>query len=69
MFVIGCVVGIVSPAISDGWVDIVLMRLTDAQLSIPLIILAITILTVSRPTPLLGDPRAGAVAGGRSTRA
>jgi peptide/nickel transport system permease protein len=34
-----------------GWLDIILMRLTDAQLSIPLIILAITILTVSRPTP------------------
>ena len=33
-----------------GWVDMILMRLTDAQLSIPLIILAITILGVSRPT-------------------
>src|SRR5690606_20205340 len=32
------------------WVDAVIMRLTDAQLSIPMIILAITILGVSRPT-------------------
>jgi peptide/nickel transport system permease protein len=38
--------------LSGGWVDTILMRLTDAQLSIPLIILAIIILTVSRPTPL-----------------
>ena len=33
-----------------GRTDTVLMRLTDAQLSIPMIILAITILGVSRPT-------------------
>jgi peptide/nickel transport system permease protein len=50
MFLIGSVVGIVS-GYFGRWVDIVLMRITDAQLSIPLIILAITILTVSRPTP------------------
>jgi len=50
MFFIGSIVGIVS-GYFGRWVDIVLMRITDAQLSIPLIILAITILTVSRPTP------------------
>jgi peptide/nickel transport system permease protein len=51
MFLIGSVVGIVS-GYFGGWADVVLMRITDAQLSIPLIVLAITILTVSRPTPI-----------------
>jgi peptide/nickel transport system permease protein len=50
MFVFGCAIGIIS-GYFGGWVDAVLMRITDAQLSIPLIVLAITILTVSRPTP------------------
>lgn len=51
MFAIGSVIGIIS-GYFGGWVDVVLMRITDAQLSIPLIILAITILTVARPTPV-----------------
>lgn len=51
MFVIGSVIGIVS-GYFGRWVDVLLMRITDAQLSIPLIVLAITILTVSRPTPV-----------------
>jgi peptide/nickel transport system permease protein len=51
MFAFGATVGLLS-GYRGGWVDTVLMRLTDAQLSIPLIILAIIILTVSRPTPL-----------------
>lgn len=50
MFAVGAAVGLVA-GYRGGWTDTVLMRLTDAQLSIPLIILAITILTVSRPTP------------------
>jgi peptide/nickel transport system permease protein len=50
MFAIGSAVGIIS-GFFGGWTDVVLMRLTDAQLSVPLIVLAITILTVSRPTP------------------
>lgn len=48
MFLIGCGLGVLS-GYKAGWVDVVLMRLTDAQLSIPLIILAITILGVTRP--------------------
>ena len=51
MFVVGATVGLVA-GYKGGWVDTVLMRLTDAQLSIPLIILAIVILTIARPTPL-----------------
>lgn len=51
MFVIGSIIGIIA-GYFGGWVDVVLMRITDAQLSIPLIILAITILTVARPTPM-----------------
>ena len=51
MFAFGAIVGLLS-GYRGGWVDTVLMRLTDAQLSIPLIILAIIILTVSRPTPV-----------------
>jgi peptide/nickel transport system permease protein len=50
MFVIGSIVGIIS-GYFGRWVDVVLMRITDAQLSVPLIVLAITILTVARPTP------------------
>ena len=52
MFTVGCAIGLVA-GYRGGWTDTILMRLTDAQLSIPLIILAITILTVvpaRRPT-------------------
>ncbi|MER9316213.1 ABC transporter permease [Mesorhizobium sp. M0659] len=49
MFFIGCSLGLYA-GFRGGWVDAVIMRLTDAQLSIPMIILAITILGVSRPT-------------------
>ena len=49
MFVLGCTIGIIS-GYRGGWVDVLLMRITDAQLSIPIIILAITILGVTRPT-------------------
>lgn len=50
MFIIGSAVGIYA-GYRGGWVDVVLMRITDVQMSIPVIILAITILGVSRPTP------------------
>lgn len=49
MFVLGCAIGVIS-GYKGGWVDIVLMRITDAQLSIPIIILAITILGITRAT-------------------
>ncbi len=49
MFVFGAVIGLVS-GYYGGWVDTVLMRITDAQLAVPLIVLAITILTVRRPS-------------------
>lgn len=49
MFIVGCSLGLYA-GFRGGWVDAVIMRLTDAQLSIPMIILAITILGVSRPT-------------------
>ncbi len=50
MFIVGAIVGIVS-GYRGGWMDTILMRITDAQMSIPVVILAITILGVSRPTP------------------
>ncbi len=50
MFVVGCTLGVIS-GYWGRWVDIILMRITDAQLSIPVIVLAITILSVSRPNP------------------
>ncbi len=50
MFLVGSLVGMVAGYWS-GWLSLVLMRLTDAQMSIPVIILAITILGVSRPNP------------------
>lgn len=52
MFILGSVLGICS-GYYGGWVDAVLMRLTDVQMSLPVIILAITILGMSRPTPFL----------------
>jgi peptide/nickel transport system permease protein len=51
MFVVGCAIGVYA-GYRGGWVDVVLMRLTDVQMSIPVIILAITILGLSRPSPL-----------------
>ena len=50
MFVVGCTLGVIS-GYWGRWVDIILMRITDAQLSIPVIVLAITSLSVSRPNP------------------
>lgn len=49
MFIVGCGLGLIA-GFRGGWIDSVIMRITDAQLSIPMIILAITILGVSRPT-------------------
>ncbi|MBB6182243.1 ABC transporter permease [Pseudorhizobium flavum] len=51
MFVLGCAIGIFS-GYRGGWTDVVLMRITDVQMSIPVIILAITILGMSRPNPI-----------------
>jgi peptide/nickel transport system permease protein len=49
MLVIGCALGTVA-GYFGGLTDAIIMRLTDAQLSIPMIILAISVLGVSRPT-------------------
>jgi peptide/nickel transport system permease protein len=49
MFVLGCGLGLIS-GFKGGLTDTIIMRITDAQLSIPMIILAITILGISRPT-------------------
>lgn len=49
MFLVGCFLGVIA-GFKGGWVDTIIMRVTDAQLSIPMIILAIAILGVSRPS-------------------
>ncbi|MBY3134463.1 ABC transporter permease [Rhizobium laguerreae] len=49
MLLIGCSLGTIA-GYYGGRIDMAIMRLTDAQLSIPMIILAITVLGVSRPT-------------------
>jgi peptide/nickel transport system permease protein len=46
---IGCVLGTIAGYFGEK-TDAIIMRLTDAQLSIPMIILAISVLGVSRPT-------------------
>ncbi|MDQ0467695.1 ABC transporter permease [Labrys wisconsinensis] len=51
IFVIGCGVGLLA-GFKGRWWDTIIMRVTDAQLSIPMIILAITILGVSKPEPV-----------------
>lgn len=50
IFVLGCAIGI-NAGYRGGWTDVILMRLTDVQMSIPVVILAITILGMSRPSP------------------
>ncbi|MBP2548558.1 peptide/nickel transport system permease protein [Neorhizobium galegae] len=47
--IIGCSLGTIA-GYFGGRIDMLIMRLTDAQLSIPMIILAIAVLGVSRPT-------------------
>ncbi len=49
MLAVGCTIGMLA-GYYGGKIDLILMRITDAQLSIPMIILAITVLGVSRPT-------------------
>ena len=49
IFIIGCGLGLLA-GFRGGWWDTAIMRITDAQLSVPMIILAITILGVSKPT-------------------
>lgn len=49
MFIVGCGLGLIS-GFKGKITDTIIMRITDAQLSIPMIILAITILGVSRPS-------------------
>jgi peptide/nickel transport system permease protein len=49
MLAIGCALGTIA-GYFGGRTDAIIMRLTDAQLSIPMIILAISVLGVSRPT-------------------
>lgn len=49
MLLVGALIGLVAGYYGKS-IDTVLMRITDAQLSVPMIILAITILGVSRPT-------------------
>lgn len=49
MLIIGCALGTIA-GYFGGRTDTLIMRLTDAQLSIPMIILAIAVLGVSRPT-------------------
>ncbi len=48
MFLLGCLIGTIS-GYYGKFTDTFLMRLTDIQMSIPVIILAITILGISRP--------------------
>ncbi|MER9235690.1 ABC transporter permease [Mesorhizobium sp. M0622] len=49
VFLIGCGLGLLA-GFKGKWWEMIIMRITDAQLSVPMIILAITILGVSRPT-------------------
>ncbi len=51
MFLLGSAIGMIAGYVG-GWVGLILMRITDAHMSIPVVILAITILGVTRPTPL-----------------
>ena len=52
MFVLGSTIGIIA-GYYGRWVDLILMRITDVQMSVPIIILAIAILGVTRPNATL----------------
>lgn len=52
MYCIGGLVGILA-GVRGGYVDTLAMRLTDAQLAIPMILLAVTVLGVARPNVYL----------------
>src|SRR5260370_25356810 len=49
IFIIGCGLGLFA-GFTGKRLDTIIMRITDAQLSVPMIILALTILAVSPPT-------------------
>lgn len=49
MFIVGCGLGLLA-GFKGKWWDVIIMRITDAQLSLPMIILAITILGISKPS-------------------
>jgi len=50
---IGLTVGLFSGFFSPGLPDSILMRITDVQLALPFIVLAIAILSLVKPTPLI----------------
>lgn len=50
---IGVTIGLFSGFFSPGLIDTILMRITDIQLAFPFIVLAISILTLVKPTPML----------------
>ncbi|MCO5064244.1 MAG: ABC transporter permease [Rhizobiaceae bacterium] len=52
MFVLGSAIGMIA-GYYGKWTDLILMRLTDVQMSIPVVILAIAILGVTRPNEIL----------------
>jgi peptide/nickel transport system permease protein len=49
---IGVLVALISTTLG-GWVDTILMRLTDVQMAFPIIVLVIVILSIRTPTPAL----------------
>lgn len=49
---IGLTVALVSGTFG-GWIDAILMRLTEVQMAFPFIVLALAILSIRRPTPLI----------------
>ena len=50
--IIGMTVALISGTVG-GWVDAVLMRLTEVQMAFPFIVLALAILSIRRPTPTI----------------
>jgi peptide/nickel transport system permease protein len=52
VIVVGVTVALISGTVG-GWVDTVLMRLTDIQMAFPFIVLALAVLSLRTPTPTL----------------
>lgn len=52
VIVLGVIVALISGTVG-GWIDTVLMRVTDVQMAFPFIVLALAVLSFQTPTPLL----------------
>jgi peptide/nickel transport system permease protein len=59
---IGAVIGVIAGASPSGWVDMALMRVVDAVIAFPFLVLVLVLVVIIGPTRTLGPLPAGAPA-------